>query len=125
MTATTLWWLELCDFYGVVVLRFYDKGGIENIHQSLANSFKTLFYTGTYWKKNFSNYKHMQNKKCVHYTMTRSFWDKLALNSVGSDVVLCVGHKEYVNINIFVILFEHTSIILCKTFSMGAFYSIW
>lgn len=63
MTATTLWWLELCDFYGVVVLRFYDKGGIENIHQSLPNSFKTLFYTGTYWKKNFSNYKHMQNKK--------------------------------------------------------------
>lgn len=63
-------------------------------------------------------------KNVFHYTLTRSFWNKLAYNSVGSDLVLCVGHKEYVYINIFVILFEHTSIILCKTFSMGAFYSI-
>lgn len=26
------WGLELCDFYGVIVLRFYDEGGIENIY---------------------------------------------------------------------------------------------
>lgn len=55
LTTTTLWGLELCDFYGVIVLRFYDEGGIENIHQSLANSFKTLFYTGTYLKKKTLN----------------------------------------------------------------------
>lgn len=114
LTTTTLWGLELCDFYGVIVLRFYDEGGIENIHQSLANSFKTFFYTVSYfYKKKIKFINVCKIKKCHRQG---NFWTNLPLTSH-----LSVWVKKYVH-NIF--RFIRTCMYYFITFFMGVFYFI-
>lgn len=107
LTTTTLWGLELCDFYGVIVLRFYDEGGIENIHQSLANSFKTFFYTVTYFykKKKIKFINVCKIKKCHRQG---NFWTNLPLTR-WVLIFLCGSKSTY---TISFALFEHACIIL-------------
>lgn len=117
LTTTTLWGLELCDFYGVIVLRFYDEGGIENIHQSLANSFKTFFYTVTYFYKNKIKFINVCKIKKCH--RQGNFWTNLPLTR-WVLIFLCGSKSTY---TISFALFEHTCIIFI-TFFMGVFYFI-